>query len=210
MSYFFYDNIHLCKQALPQKDFDELKEYVTADYEKFPHYNFLKKNEIPINKVEKAIVKMLGDQQHHIEYWFSRGAETLWHVDGDEVYEKNNPGKIGKTAKASYIVFLEVENLIGGEFECTPDIKHDSKGSFRDYRFEPPPNARLLTIFPKENLCVRITNGVYHRVLRTISGKRTCLAFALWSEAPEGYKKHNHWSEVGDGRVVPQHWPIKE
>ena len=154
---------------------------------------------------------MLGDQNYHIEYWFRRNDGIIWHVDGDEVYERANPGKIGRVAKASYVVYLEIEYLVGGEFQCLPEVTHDPRRPCRDPNFQPPATAKLITIFPKENLCVRIINAPYHRVLETKSGKRTCLVFSLWSEPPQGYEKHNHWSIGSDGeKCVPKPWPLKE
>ena len=45
-----HKNIHLAKKALPNYEFDELKEYLLREWHKVPHYNFLKKTEKALKK----------------------------------------------------------------------------------------------------------------------------------------------------------------
>ena len=91
------------------------------------HLNFLKKGEVPTNKIEKAIVKMLGGQNHHIEYWVRCNDAPIWHVDGDEVTQKNDPAYKRhynekdptyeqEISHTSYVLYMKVELLYGGEF----------------------------------------------------------------------------------------------
>ena len=212
----FHKNIHLAKKALPDYEFDELKEYLLKEWHKVPHYNFLKKTEKPINKVEKAIVKMLGDQNYHIEYWFRWNDEAPWHVDGDEVFErqmqfvevKDKKEAWGQPSYASYIIYLTVDNVVGGEFECTPNVTW-TYGPMRDPDFEPPAGSEVVSIVPKENICVRIVNAPYHRVKRVTEGNRVVMIFSLWKEVPKGYMLYNHWRVDGEN-IVPSKWPYKE
>ena len=221
MSHFFYPNVQFAKKAMPDRDFDELQEYIIGDHKKIPTYNFLKKGEVPTNKIEKAIVKMLGGQNHHIEYWVRCNDAPIWHVDGEEITQKNDPaytthyGEKGPTyeqelSHTSYVLYMKVELLYGGEFYVLPYNTYVKGRPILDESYQPPPDAKVIKFFPRENTCIKMTNNPYHMVDRIHQGFRLVLVFALWDHVPKGFKEHNHWMGLQHDKVVPMRWPLKE
>lgn len=207
----FYPNVELSKKALNKKDFDELTDYMIGDYQNFPTYNFLKKDEVPTNKIEKAIVKMLGDQNYHIEYWHRYNDSPIWHVDGDEITQKNHPGKYPvELSIASYVVYIKINCLRGGEFEVLPYNTYVKGRPLLDTNYKPLENSPNIIFFPKENTCIKMINNPYHRVKKILEGFRLALIFSLWDHIPRGYKEHNHWKQITHDCVVPTKWPLKE
>ena len=79
----------------------------------------------------------------------------------------------------------------------------------RDTDFQPPVGVEVVTIIPRENICVRIVNAPYHKVNEVTEGNRVVMVFSLWKDVPKGYMMHNHWRIDGDS-ILPSKWPYKE
>lgn len=207
--------------ALDFKDFQFLQEVMTTDpaygRQAFPQYSFLPKDEPAENDIEN-ILRAITPGREHIEYWFRWNDEAPWHVDGDEILFKqkmDNPAMMFKDkkqelaynpedpnssriARTTNILYLFIQNIIGGELEVCTSHPWDGKYILNN-KYEPPLGAHITTIRPFENMAVQFPSNLYHRVrnfvpkLEGFAMKRLALVWCYWDHHPEGYKDHKHW-----------------
>ena len=235
-------HIRHADNVLSKRDLAELRNYIfnnmnfadetkekripREDGKDFPIYNFLPKTKDPSNLLEKYIVGLMyhprypNGRQHHIEYWLRYNDELEWHLDGDEVVERNGTVFTGhiQYPVSSYCFYIHVENLKGGELEVCPFQQIELGYRIIDNYYRPPDKAYIMTVKPKSNYLINFRRPLYHRVKKPERGQRLCLVWSEWQHWPQGYEKGNHWqpshikpNDESTGFLVKQvDWPIKE
>ena len=220
------EHIKYAKNVLSQRDFEELQEYIGDDVDYWPSYNFKPKDVPPRNKIEKAIVKLIG-QDNHVEYWIRnpRGQEpTLWHVDANELFMKkyiseNDSPEEPQFARQfplnTHILYISVDpKMEGGELLILPNNTYVEGRPINDTNYQPLDSSRMLIVKPKENHLVFFNKPIYHATneYKNIDPLRrdfrVSLMFSSWDYIPKPYDEWHHWNNPWVGIPAEQlKWP---
>lgn len=222
-----FEHIKYAKNVLSQRDFEELQEYIGDSVGDWPAYNFKPKDVPPRNKIEKAIVKLIG-QDNHVEYWMRnirKDQLTPWHVDANEIFLKNycvehgykeDPPEAPKEFPLNtHILFVKVDpNLKGGELVLLPHNMYVPGRPVLDLGYKPLDMSRQLEIKPKENHLIFFNKPIYHAVNSNHSAAgflhsyRISLMFSSWDYIPKPYDEWHHWSNAyGKQKAYQMKWP---